>query len=156
MVTTRTLRPLVDGTRQHASGWGDGTATRTVAEPLLCEHARIPTILIVDDHPAFRAIARTMLEGEGFTVVGEAGDGRTALTAIEDLQPEVVLLDVQLPDIDGFEVAAGACCLEAAPLVVLTSSRDRADFGSLIEESGARGFIAKDELSGKALSALIG
>jgi two-component system response regulator EvgA len=97
-----------------------------------------------------------MLEGEGFTVVGEAGDGRTALTAIEDLQPEVVLLDVQLPDIDGFEVAAGACRFEAAPLVVLTSSRDRADFGSLIEDSGARGFIAKDELSGKALTALIG
>jgi CheY-like chemotaxis protein len=155
-MTTQTLRPLVNVTREHASGWSDGTATRTLAEPLLCEHACIPTILIVDDHPAFRAIARTMLEGEGFTVVGEAGDGRTALTAIEDLQPEVVLLDVQLPGIDGFEVAARLTSWNgASPAVVLTSSRDATEFSGLVERSGARGFVAKAELSAAALTALL-
>lgn len=139
-----------------AAAGGDRTVNRMVAASPLCEHGRIPTILVVDDHPAFRAIARTVLEAEGFVVVGEAEDGRSALVAIEQLQPEVVLLDVQLPDIDGFEVAASAARLTPAPLVVLTSSRDARDFGSLIAESGARGFIPKAELSGEAMAALIG
>jgi DNA-binding NarL/FixJ family response regulator len=135
---------------------GDRTVNRTVAASRLCEHGRIRTILVVDDHPAFRAIARTVLEAEGFVVVGEVEDGRSALAAIADLRPDVVLLDVQLPDIDGFDVAANLARLTPAPLVVLTSSRDARDFGSLIAESGARGFIPKAELSGEAIAALIG
>lgn len=143
------------GTRSAPPSRGDCTASRTVVVASLCEHARIRTLFIVDDHPAFRAIARTVLEAEGFVVVGEAEDGTSALAGIEELQPEVVLLDVQLPDIDGFQVAARAVHLSPAPLVVLTSSRDAHDYGSLIEESGARGFIAKAELSGSAVAALI-
>lgn len=132
-----------------------GARTRAVPQPPLCEHGRMRTILVVDDHPTFRATARALLEAEGFVVVGEAADGESALTEIGRLSPEVVLLDVQLPDIDGFEVAARASGLDAVPQIVLTSSREASDFGSLIEDSGARGFIAKDELSGAAIAALL-
>jgi CheY-like chemotaxis protein len=114
------------------------------------------TIVVVDDHPTFRATACALLEAEGFVVVGEAPDGLSALEVIERLAPDVVLLDVQLPDIDGFEVAARAAAFEPAPVIVLTSSRDARDFGSLIADSGARGFIEKAELSGEAMAALIG
>jgi DNA-binding NarL/FixJ family response regulator len=114
------------------------------------------TVLIVDDHPSFRATARVLLESEGFEVVGEAEDGGSALERAEELHPEIVLLDVQLPDIDGFEVASRLTGDGAGPRVVLVSSRDRADYGSRIEESGASGFIAKAELCGPALAALLG
>jgi CheY-like chemotaxis protein len=114
------------------------------------------TIVVVDDHPTFRATACALLEAEGFVVVGEAADGLTALEVIERLAPDVVLLDVQLPDIDGFEVAARVAVFDAPPVIVLTSSRDARDFGSLIADSGARGFIEKAELSGEAMAALIG
>ncbi|MEA2255190.1 MAG: hypothetical protein QOG35_1235 [Solirubrobacteraceae bacterium] len=112
------------------------------------------TVLIVDDHPTFRATARLLLEAEGYTVVGEAGDGMSGLRAAAELQPDVVLLDVQLPDIDGFDVAARLTGREDAPVVILTSSRDGADFGALVERSGARGFIAKAELSGERIAML--
>jgi len=114
------------------------------------------TIIVVDDHPTFRATACALLEAEGFAVVGEAADGRSALDVIARLTPDVVLLDVQLPDIDGFEVAARLATYDPAPIVVLTSSRDARDFGSLVAESGARGFIEKAELSGETMAALIG
>jgi DNA-binding NarL/FixJ family response regulator len=113
------------------------------------------TVLIVDDHPSFRATARVLLEAEGFEVVGEAQDGASALERARELRPEVVLLDVQLPDLDGFEVAARLTDGGAGPRVVLVSSRDRADYGSMIEESGASGFIAKADLCGPALADLI-
>ncbi len=115
-----------------------------------------PTVLIVDDHPTFRASARLLLETEGYDVIGEAGDGASALTRARELRPEVVLLDVQLPDIDGFDVASRLLDGEDGPVVVLTSSRDGADFGPLVERSGARGFIPKAELSGERLRALTG
>lgn len=114
------------------------------------------TVLIVDDHPGFRASARRMLEASGYAVVGEAADGEAAVAAAGELAPDLVLLDVQLPDLDGFEVAARLRELERAPEVVLTSSRDRADFGDAVSESPARGFIAKAELSGSALAELVG
>jgi CheY-like chemotaxis protein len=114
------------------------------------------TIIVVDDHPTFRATACALLEAEGFAVVGEAADGRSALDVIARLAPDVVLLDVQLPDLDGFEVAARLAAYDPAPIVVLTSSRDARDFGSLVAESGARGFIEKAELSGETMAALIG
>jgi DNA-binding NarL/FixJ family response regulator len=112
-------------------------------------------ILIVDDHPSFRASARVLLEAEGFEVVGEAEDGGSALERAAELEPDVVLLDVQLPDIDGFEVASRLSG-NGGPRVVLVSSRDRADYGSKIEESGAAGFIAKAELCGPVLADLLG
>ena len=114
------------------------------------------SILIVDDHPSFRACARALLEAEGFDVVGEAADGAEALRAVEELRPDVVLLDVQLPDTDGFDVAARLTRQDAAaPAVVLTSSRDGSDFGPLVAYSGARGFVPKAELSAAALATLL-
>ena len=114
------------------------------------------TLLIVDDHPSFRAMARELLEAEGFEVVGEAEDGASALAAIHELHPDVVLLDVQLPDMNGFEVAAKVTSNGSGAVIVLVSSRDGSDFGPLVHESGARGFIPKGELSGSRLAALIG
>jgi DNA-binding NarL/FixJ family response regulator len=111
------------------------------------------TVLIVDDHPSFRASARTLLEAEGYDVVGEAENGETAVAAARELQPDLVLLDVQLPDIDGFAVADRLRQLEDPPAVILTSSRDGADYGRCIGECGARGFVPKAELSGAAIAA---
>jgi len=111
----------------------------------------VPTVLIVDDHPSFRSSARALLESEGFDVVGEAEDAASALTAVRALHPDVVLLDVQLPDGDGFEVCE-ALARDGAPRIVLVSSRDRTDYGDCVECSGAVGFIAKAELSGAALA----
>lgn len=113
------------------------------------------TVLIVDDHPSFRASARAILEADGFDVVGEAEDGAGALLAARELSPDVLLLDVQLPDTDGFAVASTLCGGSTPPAIVLVSSRDASDYGSLIAASGARGFIAKAELSGAALAALM-
>jgi DNA-binding NarL/FixJ family response regulator len=115
----------------------------------------VVTILIVDDHPSFRGTARALLESEGFDVVGEAADGASAIEAAESLRPDVMLLDVHLPDIDGFEVAETLTKNGFPPTIVMTSSRDARDFGPLVEQSGARGFIAKAELSGATLSALL-
>ena len=113
------------------------------------------TLFIVDDHRGFRRMARRVLETAGFDVVGEAPDGETALDAIRELRPEVVLVDVQLPGIDGFEVASRLTANGNAPAVVMTSSRDGADFGPLVADSGARGFVPKADLSGPAIDALI-
>jgi DNA-binding NarL/FixJ family response regulator len=113
------------------------------------------TILIVDDHPSFRGMARAILESEGFEVVGEAADGASAIEAARALKPDIILLDVQLPDIDGFQVASQLTQNGSSPAILMTSSRDACDFGSLVKQSGARGFIPKAELSAKALSDLL-
>ncbi|MGD0167009.1 MAG: response regulator transcription factor [Gaiellaceae bacterium] len=114
------------------------------------------TVLIVDDHPAFRTSARHLLEDEGFVVVGEAADGQGALEQAEKLSPNVVLLDIQLPDIDGFEVAEELRRRGGGAKIILTSSRDAGDYGARIAESGARGFVPKGELSGAAIDLLVG
>ena len=113
------------------------------------------TVLIVDDHTAFRESAAALLEAEGFAVVGEAADGSTAVTEIERLRPEVVLLDIQLPDVDGFAVAERLAAAHDPPTVVLISSRDAAAYGPRLAAAPARGFIPKPELSGAALAALV-
>jgi DNA-binding NarL/FixJ family response regulator len=114
-----------------------------------------PTVLIVDDHPSFRASARLLLEAEGFQVIGEAEDGASALEQVSRLAPQVVLLDVQLPDTDGFQVAAALSAAGGAPAIILVSSRDGSDFGPLVARSGARGFVPKAELSGDRVSELL-
>jgi DNA-binding NarL/FixJ family response regulator len=114
-----------------------------------------PTVLIVDDHPSFRATARILLEAEGFEVVGEAVDGATAVSEACRLRPEIVLLDVQLPDTDGFRVAELITSCADAPAVILVSSRDSSDFGPLVSRSGARGFVPKAELSGERVQELL-
>jgi len=112
-------------------------------------------VLIVDDHAEFRALARAVLERDGFEVVGEAIDGAGTLRAVAQTRPEVVLLDVQLPDLNGFDLARALCAGADAPVVVMISTRDAADFGGRLARSGARGFIAKSRLSGAALAELV-
>jgi DNA-binding NarL/FixJ family response regulator len=109
------------------------------------------SLLIVDDHEAFRSWAREVLAHEGFDVVGEAADGRSAIRLAEELRPEVVLFDIQLPDIDGFEVAQQI--REAT--VVLTSGRAPEDFGGRLSTS-PHSFVRKDDLSGASLEAVLG
>jgi DNA-binding NarL/FixJ family response regulator len=112
------------------------------------------SVLIVDDHPGFRTHARRMLECEGYRVVGEAGDVCSGLEAARALEPELAIVDVYLPDGNGFELAARLLALEVAPAVVLTSSHDGSDLGECVGESGARGFVPKAELSRKAIEEL--
>jgi DNA-binding NarL/FixJ family response regulator len=113
------------------------------------------TVLIVDDNERFRVRARRWLEADGYTVVAEAADGAAALAAAGDHRPSVVLLDVQLPDMSGIEVAERLGRRSDAPDVVLTSTHDAADFGERLSRCGARGFVPKAELSGAALAALL-
>jgi DNA-binding NarL/FixJ family response regulator len=115
-----------------------------------------PTVLIVDDHEGFRESARALLEAEGFVVAGSAADGVAALAAVAQWRPDVVLLDVQLPDLDGFVVAERLADTPDPPRVVLISSRDAAAYGSRIDAAPVCGFLAKSELSGAALAALVG
>jgi DNA-binding NarL/FixJ family response regulator len=114
-----------------------------------------PTVLIVDDHDSFRESARALLEAEGFAVVGDAADGAGAVVAVERLRPDVVLLDVQLPDVDGFAVAERLAGAPDPPRVVLISSRDAAAYGPRVGAAPVCGFLAKRELSGGALAALV-
>ena len=112
------------------------------------------TLLIIDDNRAFRTVARAVL-GDGFRIVGEAADARSGIALARDLDPDIVLLDVELPDGDGFDVAASLAAHGARPAVVLTSGRGRSELGVLIDESPARGFVEKDRLSVEALCALL-
>lgn len=114
------------------------------------------TVLIVDDHREFRASARGLLEADGFEVVGEVSAGADVVDAVARLRPGVVLLDIRLPDVDGFAVARSLAGLAAAPQVVLVSSRDAAVWGERLWESPVLGFLAKADLSGAALRRLLG
>jgi len=115
----------------------------------------VPRVLIVDDHAAFRSFAHRVLVADGLVVVGEAADGAAAIAAVPRLRPDVVLLDVGLPDMDGFAVAAALGAQDEAPAVVLVSSRSRDDYGSLVDASSAVGFIAKSALSGDLVRRLL-
>jgi DNA-binding NarL/FixJ family response regulator len=117
--------------------------------------AMATTVLIVDDHAAFRASARMLLEEEGFEIVGEAADGGSAVEQAAALSPDLVLLDVHLPDIDGFEVASRVIRSDSGPAVILISSRDGGDLEPRVQSSGARGFVSKADLSGDSLRALL-
>jgi DNA-binding NarL/FixJ family response regulator len=110
------------------------------------------TVLIVDDHEPFRTAARRALETEGFRVVGEAGDGASGIALARELRPDIVLLDIVLPDTSGFAVADRLA--DVPSTVVLISSRGRADFGRRLSESRAAGFVSKDRLSGRRLREL--
>jgi len=114
------------------------------------------TVLIVDDHAGFRRFARKLLEADGFTVVGEAADGEAALVSADALRPELVLLDVVLPGLDGFAVAERLARGGHPPAVVLTSSRSAHELGQRLDQTTARGFIRKDDLTGGALAKLAG
>ena len=115
----------------------------------------VTTILIVDDHAGFRVQARALLVADGFSVIGEAVDGTSGLEAVRALRPDLVLLDIGLPDTEGFEIARELALTGPPPLVVLTSSREASEFGPRLAGSRVLGFIAKDELSGAAMRALM-
>lgn len=132
----------------------DSGLARMVVSFALCDDFCVAvTVLIVDDHAAFRASARKLLELDGFDVVGEAADGAGALELVDRLNPELVLLDVALPDLSGFEVAERLA--PGRSKIVLTSSRAQRDLGPRVQRSGALGFIPKDELSGEGLDRLL-
>lgn len=113
------------------------------------------TILIVDDDARFRTQARDILSGDGFVVIGEAVDGASGLEAAQALQPDFVLLDIGLPDIEGFEVATSLAANGPPPWVVLTSSRDARAYGRRLTNGYSLGFIPKEQLSGAAIRALV-
>ena len=122
----------------------------------LCHHRGVTaTVLVVDDHPSFRSFARRLLESASFAVVHEASDGASALAAVRALRPDVVLLDVLLPDTTGFELAEAWSADPQGPVVVLTSSRSEVDLGTALARSGACGFIAKRDLTAAAFAALV-
>ena len=112
-------------------------------------------VLVVDDHAGFRSFARRLLSAAGFVVVGEVGTGADAVATSERLRPDAVLLDVQLPDLDGFEVARRLAQQRDPPDVVLTSARNIRDYGVDTLGVGVRGFVAKSDLSGPALAAAL-
>jgi DNA-binding NarL/FixJ family response regulator len=120
----------------------------------LCDNRLVPiTVVVVDDHAGFRRAASALLELEGFDVVGEARDGSSAVAVTRELRPQLVLLDVALPDASGFDIARRVVNYHSK--VILTSSREHGDLGRRVRESGALGFVPKDELSGAALRALL-
>jgi two-component system response regulator EvgA len=104
-------------------------------------------VLIVDDHPAFRSLAHQLLDSAGFQVIGEADSGQSAITKAGELRPACVLLDVLLPDLDGFEVAEQLATGAAPPVVVLTSSRSATEFGSRLKRASVHGFISKRDMN---------
>jgi DNA-binding NarL/FixJ family response regulator len=114
------------------------------------------SVLIVDDHADFRAFARALLEVDGFEVVGEAHDGASALAAARSLKPALVLLDVQLPDVDGFAVCEELSADDESPVIILTSSREASSYRRRLGTSRARGCIPKAELSGRGVAVLAG
>jgi len=113
------------------------------------------TVLVVDDHPSFRRFARRLLEQAGYGVVGDAEDGASAMAAVDALRPDVVLLDVLLPDVSGLELAETLAQEPGAPLVVLTSSRSATDLSGALADSSARGFIAKRDLTAVGFTAIV-
>jgi DNA-binding NarL/FixJ family response regulator len=114
-----------------------------------------PSVLIVDDHARFRQTARRALERDGWTIAGEAEDGAGALRAARALEPDVVVLDVGLPDMSGLEVARRLRDGMPQVAVVVISTRDSADYHDLAVANGARGFLAKADLTGLALNSLL-
>jgi DNA-binding NarL/FixJ family response regulator len=114
------------------------------------------TILLVDDHAGFRRSARALLDADGFDVIGEADGGEDAITKAASLRPELVLLDIQLPDSDGFDVAEILAAEVDPPAVILISTREAREYGGRVEQATARGFISKPLLSGAAIRAILG
>lgn len=132
-----------------------GNALIPIADPLPQDGGVQTSVLIVDDHPSFRRAARRLLEREGFTVTGEAADGSTAIEESLRLAPDLILLDIQLPDMDGFEVTRRLTSYPGSPIIILVSSRDATDYGDKVRRAPARGFIGKADLCAEAITELL-
>lgn len=114
------------------------------------------TVLLVDDHPGFRRMARLLLQSGGYVVVGEAATAEEAVTTARELEPDLVLLDVRLPDGNGADVADFLATLPHPPGVVLTSSHEWRGLGSHLEQGPVLGFVPKDQLTVAKLAELFG
>jgi len=115
----------------------------------------INTLLVVDDHEGFRSFVSTLLDGDRFSIAAVAEDGESALEAVNRLRPDLVLLDIQLPGMSGFEVAERLASGAYRPDVVLTSTREAADFGARLRNAPVLGFVPKNEMSVEAISRLV-
>jgi DNA-binding NarL/FixJ family response regulator len=113
-------------------------------------------VLLVDDHPGFRRMARLLLQSGGYVVVGEADSAAAAVDSARELEPDLVLLDVLLPDGNGVDVANLLALLPHPPGVVLTSSYERAGLGTRLDDSPVLGFVPKDQLTITRLTELFG
>jgi two-component system chemotaxis response regulator CheY len=105
------------------------------------------TVLVVDDYPDFRLAARMMLESVGYRVVAEADCGAEALRLGASARPDLILLDIELPDMDGFAVSRELVSRFPTLVVVLCSVRDGGDYHLRARACGARGFVGKSTLS---------
>ena len=149
------MRTVASGCARHAKS----RAIPTIGRPFVRHHDVVPrSVLIVDDSAPFRLTARALLEARGYAIAGTAADGAGALDAFAELRPDAVLLDVNLPDMDGMAVsrALTAGLNGAAPAVVLVSTVDRAALDGAVDTCGARGFLPKSELASPRLIALLG
>jgi DNA-binding NarL/FixJ family response regulator len=113
------------------------------------------SVLLIDDDPAFRRLARQTLSGSGLTVVGEAATAAAGISAARSLEPEIMLVDVGLPDGDGISLARELSALPWGPRVVLTSVDPDAASPEEVRKSGAIGFVPKQDLPGSGLDMLM-
>lgn len=112
--------------------------------------------LIVDDNPQFLAVARELLNREGFAVVGVAATGAEALERADELRPEVTLVDIDLGEESGFDVAQRlSAATDGSSRVILISTYTETDFADLIAASPAVGFLSKSDLSASAISVIL-
>jgi DNA-binding NarL/FixJ family response regulator len=114
-----------------------------------------PSVLLIDDDPAFRELARRTLDGTRMSVIGEASTAAEGASAARELKPDVVLLDVGLPDGDGIELAAQLSALPWNPRIVLTSVDSDAASPDEVGRSGAHGFVPKHDLPGLGLKLMM-
>jgi len=98
-------------------------------------------VLIVDDDPGFRRIARTLLEARGLSVAGEAADAAQARVVVAESRPDALLLDVNLPDTNGPELARELVAAQPGLRILLTSTDD-----TIGPVDGIAGFLPKTEL----------
>jgi DNA-binding NarL/FixJ family response regulator len=110
------------------------------------------TVLIVDDAQCFRRVARELLERRGYSVVGEADSAATALALAASLMPDAVLLDVRLPDANGFALCTALAECDPPPAVLLVTAEPDLGTYALLERCGARGLVAKEALAATDLS----
>jgi DNA-binding NarL/FixJ family response regulator len=119
-----------------------------------CRNVSPVSVLIVDDHESYLRVARSVVEAaEGFTVVGTAGSGEESIEVVERLRPDLVLMDVNLPGIDGVEATRRLRALSRSPVVVLLSTYDEGDVDPPVERCGAVTYVAKSAFGPDRLAA---